>query len=194
MIERAGHLGGPILAWKRWLAAGCSLAVLLSALTLVTAPVALAYEGCNSEATGTVDPTVVDGGGTAVFDVTIRDCNGNGIEGDTVVFSQGTGPANCQATFNPPSARTDANGHVSTVVTFPPGCPCQYELRATDTTRNVTVTTTVRENGCLPFTGAAPPVAESPIALPLASVGTLLVALGAGLWMFRRRREEQAPA
>ena len=178
------------MAWRRGLSAGLGLAVLFSAFTIVTAPTVLAYEGCNSEATGSANPTVVDGGGSSIFDVTIRDCNGNGIGGDTVVFSQAAGPANCRVTFDPPSGKTDANGHVSTKVTFPPGCPCQYDLRATDTTRNVSVTVTVRENGCLPFTAASPPLTEPLPALPLVGVGALLCALGAGFWALSRRREE----
>lgn len=161
------------------------LTALLATPAIAASTPALAYgEGCQTSATGTSSPTVVDGGGTVDFTVTFTNCNGGGVGGVQVVFAA-SGP--CAATFNPPSAVTDASGTVRTKVTLPPNCPCQYTLTATG--GGTSATTTVRENGCLPFTAAAKTIGTNPVP----SAGLLMVALGillasVGAWRLRRLR------
>ena len=89
------------------------------------------------------NPTVGNPGDNIIVTVTITDCNGNGLSGILVVFTQASGPANCQLVFDPPQAVTDANGQVHTTVTLPGGCPCQYTINATAATVGIVLTTTV---------------------------------------------------
>jgi hypothetical protein len=140
--------------------------------------------------------------------VTLRECNGNVIVGAQVQFGQQSGPsgpsaggpqaapaqalngqsiqlmsavqltsaAGCQASFSPPTAVTDANGVARSTVTLPPGCPCQYVLTATGA--GLTLTTTVREQGCLPFTTGARAVVPAGPTIP---TGPALVVAGLAL-------------
>ncbi len=147
---------------------------------------ALAYQGCAGTSSVTGSPTVVDGGGSITVTATLRDCNGNGLAGVEVVFAA-SGP--CAASFNPPTAITDANGVATTVATLPTGCPCQYTISATGA--GITVTTTVRENGCLPFTAAAPTAAHLPppvMPVALLVLGAIVVGAGTYLGLSRRRQ------
>jgi hypothetical protein len=89
----------------------------------------------------------------------------------SVFLTAEAAPAGCQATFNPASALTDAQGRARTTVTLPAGCPCQFTLAAT--AGGQTVTTTVREDGCLPFTGADTATSRIPLGL-----GNLLTLAG----------------
>ena len=167
------------------------LASMFAVGSVASAPAVLAYQGCNGTSSASASASSTDPNQPVDFTVTLKDCNGNGISGATVTFSQQAGPAGCTASFTPPQAVTDANGQATTVVTLPSGCPCQYTLAATGA--GITVTTTVRENGCLPFTAAARSAAvaaRAPSAplLPLAVLALGLLCLGgAGLALARRR-------
>jgi hypothetical protein len=161
------------------------LAGLLSTAA-VTAPAALAYQGCNTSASASASPTAANAGQPVDFTATFRDCNGQAVN-TVVTFSQQSGPAGCTATFTPTSVKTDANGAAQTTVTLPAGCPCEYVLAATG--NGVTVTTTVRENGCLPFTGAARPLRVPGGQVPLGALGLVLAGLlavvGSGVFLVR---------
>ena len=141
--------------------------------SVATAPAALAYQGCNSTSSASASADSANGGGSVDFTVTLKDCNGGAIAGAQVTFSQQAGPAGCTVTFTPSTAVTDANGQATTTATLPAGCPCQYTLAGSGA--GVTVTTTVRENGCLPFTGAARAAART--VPPVLSLGALVVGL-----------------
>jgi hypothetical protein len=177
----------------RRLFAGLALLGALCCLgTFVTAAPALAYQGCNSAATSTANPGAADAGQPIDFTATFRDCNNSGIGNTTVAFSQGAGPAGCTATFSPQTTRTDAGGTAHTTVTLPAGCPCQYTLAATGA--GVTVTSIVRENGCLPFTAAAAAgrarAAGGSLTGPglaLVAIGGLLLVISAGYLLAARR-------
>lgn len=139
--------------YKRLIAVfGLSAVMALPAAMLGNTP-AMAYQGCQSESTISASSPVVNGGVSITVTVDVRDCNGNGVEGVQVVFGTQSGP--CQVGFSPAQATTDANGVATTQATLPTGCPCQYVLSAKVASGNLTLTTTVRENGCLPFTSAA---------------------------------------
>lgn len=161
-------------------------------LPAISPQTALAYQGpgCPT-ATITADPTVGNGGDSVGVTVTITDCNGDPASGVLVVFTQAAGPANCQLVFNPPQAVTDASGKAHTTVTLPKNCPCQYTIQASAPSVNIVVTTTVRENGCLPFTAAAVAATSDPAPIgPLAAaaLGLALAAAGAVTLFLRGRR------
>ncbi|HXA42005.1 MAG TPA: hypothetical protein VNV65_03720 [Candidatus Solibacter sp.] len=175
---------------------GVSAALAAQALIAGSAP-ALAYEGCEGETSASASVTAADA--TVSFNVTVdvRDCTGSGVEGAQVVFGTQSAPqATCQASFNPGQAPTDTNGVASTQASLPAGCPCQYVLGAKVPTSSggFTVSTTVRENGCLPFTSAAaaqtppPPLGGVPGPLAGAVLGTvaLMVLVAAGVATRRR--------
>ncbi len=169
------------------------LAVFALTLSPLVSQVGLAYQGCQSGSSASASPTAGDPNQPVDFTATFRTCDGSGINGAAVTFSQQSGPPGCAATFSPVRATTDANGQARTTVMLPPGCPCEYTLAATSS--GITVTTTVRENGCLPFTAAARPGASvaaphGPGLPPLSVViGGFLAAalLGAGLRFARGR-------
>jgi hypothetical protein len=166
------------------------LAGMLISGAVMTAPAALAYQGCNTTSSANASPSSADAGQPIDFTVTIRDCNGNGLVGANVTFGQQSGPAGCTATFTPSTAKTDANGVAQTTVSLPAGCPCQYVLSASG--GGVTVTTTVRENGCLPFTAGQPSAAVVPGGIPpmaalLAAAGAVLLGLSAA-YLVRTRQ------
>jgi hypothetical protein len=148
---------------------GLSAALALPA-AMMGAPPALAYEGCQDESGMTSSSTVVNGGDSFTVTATIRDCNGSGVEGEHVVFGTDSGPRGCHASFDPREVITDANGVATTQVTLPSKCPCQYTLSADDNRSHIHLTTTVRENGCLPFTTAA--AASKDVTLPGQASGT----------------------
>jgi hypothetical protein len=101
------------------------------------------------------DSQVVAGGTAFTLTADIRDCEGNGVRGEHVVFGTESGPRGCRASFDPREVVTDASGVATTQATLPPNCPCQYTLSADVASANIHLTTTVRERGCLPFTIAA---------------------------------------
>jgi hypothetical protein len=141
---------------KRLLALfGLTAALALPASLTGTAP-ALAYEGCQGDSDLSSQQHQDVAGGTA-FTLTahIRDCEGNGVKGEHVVFGTESGPRGCHASFDPREVVTDASGIATTQATLPPKCPCQYTLSADVASANIHLTTTVRESGCLPFTIAA---------------------------------------
>lgn len=113
--------------------------------------------------------------------------------GVQINFSQTAGPAGINATFNPTSALTDANGKVSTQVTLPAGCPGQFTFTATDTSSGGTAsatTTAIVGAGGFPNTSALPlpaPHAFNSTLLGVLVVAGALVAMAAGrLLIFRR--------
>jgi hypothetical protein len=152
---------------------GLSAALALPAAITGASP-ALAYEGCQDESDMTSSSAVVNGGDSFTVTATIRDCNGNGVEGEHVVFGTESGPRGCHASFDPREVVTDANGVASTQATLPSKCPCQYTLSADDNRSHIHLTTTVRESGCLPFTIAAASHAAPPPSAPWTPYGALL--------------------
>ncbi|MFY9613875.1 MAG: Ig-like domain-containing protein [Candidatus Dormiibacterota bacterium] len=153
---------------------------------------ALAYVGQNCPtATITADPIVGNGGTTVGVTVTVTDCNGDPVSGVLFAFTQTDGPANCHLVFNPPQAVTDTSGQAHTTVTLPLNCPCQYTIQASAASVGIVVTTTVRENGCLPFTSAAAATTPDPEPIgPLAAsaLGLALIAAAAVTFFLRGRR------
>lgn len=152
----------------------------LIALALVSpASKALAYQGCQGDAVASASPVNANGGDSITIIVVIHHCDGSAAQGVLVIFGQQSGPANCVVTFDPPSAVTDANGVAHTTVKLPSGCPCQYVISASGSVdgQPFTVTTPIRENGCLPFTGAAATQPLTPpIGLALVIAGMVVIA------------------
>ncbi|MGI8608086.1 MAG: Ig-like domain-containing protein [Candidatus Dormibacteria bacterium] len=179
---------------RRLSASSATIGLLFGAFfagSVAAATPTLAYQGCNTQSSASATPSSADPNQPVDFTITLRDCNGNGIGGAQVTFSQAAGPAGCTATFTPTHATTDANGQATTVVTLPAGCPCQYTLSATGA--GITLTTTVRENGCLPFTSAGSPrtgISSTPPAqvLPWAVLAAGLALLVAAAFSLARRR------
>jgi hypothetical protein len=157
---------------------GVSAALVIPAALASTAP-ALAYNGCQGggASTITVSTPVVNGGGAITVTVTILNCDGSAAQGVQVVFGTQSGP--CQASFSPASATTNANGVATTQAVLPTGCPCQYVLSASVASLNVTLTTTVRENGCLPFTSTAAVHNVAPAGTPPWTPYAVLIGLAA---------------
>jgi hypothetical protein len=156
---------------------GLSAAMAVPAALAAGAP-ALAYNGCQGggSSTITVSSPVVNGGASITVTVTILNCDGSAAQGAGVVFGTQTGPrSGCQAGFNPSQATTNSNGVATTQAVLPAGCPCQYVLSASVPSLNQTLTTTVRENGCLPFTSTAAIQGATPTApQPWTSYGVLI--------------------
>ncbi len=174
---------------------GVSAALAAPALIVGSAP-ALAYEGCEGETNASASVSAANAGVAFAVNVDVRDCTGGGVEGAQVVFGTQTGPNGCQAAFNPGQAPTDSSGLATSHAVLPAGCPCQYVLGAKVPTSGggFMVTTTVRENGCLPFTSAAAAQTATParggVPGPLAGavLGTVaLMALVAAGVATRRR-------
>ncbi len=202
--DRAGPqlIGGPKMgqiarrAYRRLIIVfGVSAALAAPALIVGSAP-ALAYDGCEGETSASASVTVANAGVAFAVNVEVRDCTGAGVQGAQVVFGTQTGPNGCQAVFNPGQAPTDSNGAATSQAVLPAGCPCQYVLGAKVPTSagGFTVTTTVREHGCLPFTSAAAaqtaptPLGGVPGPLAGAVLGTVaLMALVAAGVATRRR-------
>ena len=172
--------------------------VALAAPAALAAPLpALAYEGCESESSITASVAEAVAGVSFRLDAEVRDCTGFGVEGASVVFGTQSAPtATCQASFNPGQAATDSAGLATSQATLPPGCPCVFVLGAHVPTSSggFTLSTPVREAGCLPFTAAAAaqvPAAAStgvPRAAFSAAVGlVVLLIAGAGAVAIRRR-------
>ncbi len=164
-----------------------AVGISVTALTVVAPATVLAYPPCTSSSTATVSSPTVGPGGTVTFTVTIKDCNGGAVVGTTVVFTS-TGPGTCKATFNPPTAVTDANGQATTTVTFPANCPGQFTLAGT--TQGITVTAPVRETGGFPLT-TGNPAADRQSGFPLspaliAGLGLLLAMVGSVALLKRR--------
>ena len=165
---------------------GASLLAVSGMALLTSAPAMASYEdqgGSNCKQVG----TTTNQGGNVEFDCQFNDPSGQGVAGITVTFSQQSGPGNCKVTFNPTSGVTDSSGAVKTTVTLPPNCPGSYVLAAT--TSRITVTATVREGGGFPATSAdLPAMPVSNLWVPAALLGgTLLIALGTGALVLRRR-------
>ena len=102
-----------------------------------------------------------------------------------IQFSQQSGPAGCHLVFTPPSAPANANGSATTTVTLPPRVSLPVRVAATQ--NGVTATTTIRENGCLPFTagdGRAPAPTSGPSVALILLAGALLI--GGGVSLVRR--------
>jgi hypothetical protein len=171
---------------------GGLIALFALALTMVLQPIgAAAYEGTAGTITFTCTTSTVDGGQSIVCTATVYDPNGNVLPGNTVNFSQAVGPANCRVTFNPTSAVTNSAGQAQTTVTFPSSCPCQFTLTASS--GGATGSTVIRENGCLPFTGAAqsaftPDSPSGPFSLAWLAIAAGALAAGTGVMLLVRRR------
>lgn len=162
--------------------------IVLALAAMTFAPTsALAYQGCQGNSTITESSTTAPGGGSITITVTIKDCSGNPVPGQTVDFTQIVGPANCHLTFNPTSAITDANGQASTTVTFPNNCPGNYTVNAG--AAGVSFTVQLVESGGLPAAGASAPAPPANPGLPLwLAVAGLLILAGGGTLVLRRLR------
>jgi hypothetical protein len=175
---------------KRLLAGIVALGLLSLPAIAITSPTALAYQSCTTSATATVNPVVINPGGSVTFTATFRDCNGNGLAGIKVVFAAINDP--CSPTFRPTETTTDANGNATTTVFFTAQCTCVHTLSATGA--GITVTADVRISACLPFTGGSSSVAaaEPPRWVAwIAVVGGLVLVSGAGLTLGFKRRLAQ---
>ena len=175
---------------RRFIAAiGLAGAMAVPISVLGTSP-AMAYGACpGTSSTTSSSSTVVNGGSQFSMTTAVTDCNGGGVGGVTVTFGTQAGP--CPATFSQTQTTTDANGVATTIVTLPPNCPCQYVLKAL--AAGVSSTTTVRENGCLPFTSAGTLAPVTTGSTPwrdylLVMAAVALLGAGAGLALRRRSR------
>lgn len=190
------------------------LALLAVLGVMAVAPNASAYTvgSCSS---ATAAPTAAAGGQPIVFTAVFKQPDCTPFPGGVpVTFSQASGPTaavrhaqgdvqlmgyvqpmpnaatSCQATFNPVTTTTDANGVASTIVTLPPGCPGQYVLLAT-AAGDGSVSVTVTEVGTgFPNTASSPPTHPGvPVWLvSAATVVLLVVALGATAAFMQGRR------
>ena len=172
--------------FRRTITVLAAVGISVTALTVVVPATVLAYPPCASASTASVSSPTVAPGGTVTFSVTLKDCSGVAVAGSTVVFTS-TGPGPCRATFNPPTAITDAGGQAPTTVTFPPACPGQFTLAGT--TQGITVTAAVRETGGFPLTSGGSASDRAPLPIPgllVMALGLVLVAGGSAALLRRR--------
>jgi hypothetical protein len=190
------------------------LALLVAGGAGIFAVPAQAYRGCKDEASMEASPTTVSGNQKVTAKVHVKDCHGKAVgllsHGEPVADSQpvpelvalggsaahvhfftAAGPGSCQANFNPTDGDTDANGDVTTSVSFPPTCPGAYTLAAdvsgADVDGVISLFADVREVGGFPNT--TPDVPTAPLSYAWMLIAAGLTFLTGGLLLFRFSRE-----
>ena len=155
------------------------------------APNASAYVvgSCSS---ATAAPSATAGGQPIIFTAVFKQPDCTPFPGGIpVTFSQASGPALCQVTFNPVMTTTDAHGVASTTVILPPECPGQFVLVATAAGGGSVSVTVIETGGGFPNTtadNAGQPGMQWWVVTTAGVTLLLVVALWATAVLLRRRR------